>query len=450
MAEEKQRLATPLLQSLEAGDRDAFLELIKEYHPIDLADAYLGLPGPERARFVAFLPVKQTTDLVQELEQDRQIELLANLEPDKSKQVLDLMDNDDLADLLAEVGEEEKQRLLSGMDREESAAVRSLMQYPPQTAGRIMTDRYVWIPRHYTVRDAMAKLREFAELAEMIHYLYVIDEAKKLIGVLSYRNLILAEPEQPIEAIMFERVIAVRVDDDQEEVARVIARYDFLAVPVVEHDGRLVGMITVDDIIDIVIEEATEDIEKLSASGKAIDFDTKATVAASRRLPWLVLLLFIGVISGSIISLFEHALTNVIALTFFMPMIAGMTGNTGTQSLAVVVRGLSTRAVDAAAVRRLLARELLVGLLLGAACGLLISLIAFFWQGNMMLGVVVGASLAITLVIGTMAGTVIPLVLYKLKVDPAIASGPLITTLNDILSLLIYFSVASLFMAQLA
>ena len=190
-------------------------------------------------------------------------------------------------------------------------------------------------------------------------------------------------------------------------------------------------------------------MKKLSASGKAIDFDTSAIVAAYRRLPWLILLLFIGVVSGTIISQFEDTLSKVVALAFFMPMIAGMTGNTGTQSLAVVVRGLSTRDVDKKVAFRLIIREFKVGLIIGIACGILISIIAFVWQGNPILGLVVGSSLIITLIIGTLAGTVIPLILYRFKIDPAVASGPLITTLNDILSLLIYFGIATLFISYL-
>jgi magnesium transporter len=299
------------------------------------------------------------------------------------------------------------------------------------------------------VEDVMAKLREYAAIAETINYLYVIDDRRRLIGVLSYRDLILAEPGERIVNIMHERVIFVHADADQEEAARMIERYNFLALPVVDHDQCLVGIITVDDILDVVIREATEDIERLSASGKAIDFNTRAPVAAMRRLPWLVLLLLIGIVSGSIISGFEDTLASVVALAFFMPMIAGMTGNTGTQSLAVVVRGLTVRDIDAGTVQRLVIRELLVGILLGLVCGVLIAIIAYVWQGNLMLGLVVGCSLSITLVFGTLTGTVVPIVLYRLNIDPAIASGPLITTLNDILSLLIYFGIATAFLAYL-
>lgn len=211
---------------------------------------------------------------------------------------------------------EVKERFLSKMNKEESTAVQDLMKYEVETAGRLMTNRYVWIPQEYTVREVVDKLKSFAELAETINYLYVIDEEKRLVGVVSYRDLILADATEKIMDIMFSRVISVHVDTDQEEVAHVIERYDFLAVPVVDDNKTLVGIITVDDVIDVVIQEANEDIEKLSASGKDIDFDTPALVASARRLPWLILLLFIGLISGSIISGFETTLDSVVALAF--------------------------------------------------------------------------------------------------------------------------------------
>lgn len=248
---------------------------------------------------------------------------------------------------------------------------------------------------------------------------------------------------------MYSRVVKVDVHTDQEDVAKLISRYDFITLPVIEEDGKLVGVITVDDIIDVVIQEANEDIEKLSASGKSIDFTTKPFVAAYRRLPWLILLLFIGLVSGSIIDRFSATLEQVVALAFFMPMIAGMTGNTGTQSLAVVVRGLVSYDLDVKQVMKLVFRELWVGIIIGVTCAVMIALIAFVWQGNIVLGLVVGSSLLITLIIGTLAGTVIPLILYKFNVDPAVASGPLITTINDILSLLIYFGIATMFITKL-
>ncbi|WP_096155406.1 magnesium transporter [Bacillus sp. FJAT-45066] len=439
-----------IIKCLKEAKRKEFQEIIEELQPYDTAIIYQQLPDKHRTRFLTYLTIDQLTALIQELPQDNQLELFQKIGVDKSAKVMDLMDNDDLASLFEELEPEMKDAFLSKMNKAESTAVQDLMKYEPETAGRMMTNRFVWIPKTYTVREVVNKLKSYAELAETINYLYVINDEKQLVGVVSYRDLILADITAKIEDIMFSRVISVTVDQDQEEVARIIERYDFLAVPVIEEDGTLAGIVTVDDVLDVVIREATEDIEKLSASGKDIDFDTKAVVAARRRLPWLILLLFIGLISGSIISGFEETLGQFVALAYFMPMIAGMTGNTGTQSLAVVVRGLITREIDKDIVTRLVLRELGVGLIIGVVCGALISIIAFVWQPHEpMLGVVVGLSLFITLIIGTLAGTIIPLILYKLKIDPAIASGPLITTLNDILSLFIYFGIATVFLINM-
>ncbi|RBP91449.1 magnesium transporter [Cytobacillus firmus] len=443
------QITLQIIKSLKEGKKKEFHGILEELQPYDIARVFEGLPEKHHTRFLLLLSPKQIADLIQELEKPFQLEILTKLGIEKSGHVMDLMDNDDLASLLEDLSPAKLEELLSGMKEEESQIVQNIMNYPPETAGRLMTNRFVWIPQHFTVRETVDKLKGFAEYSETINYLYVIDHDKKLVGVVSYRDLILADEKEKIYDIMYSRVISVSAESDQEEAARIIERYDFLAIPVVERNNQLVGIVTVDDIIDVVIREANEDIEKLSASGKAIDFETKAFVAAYRRLPWLILLLFIGIVSGTIISGFEETLSKAVALAFFMPMIAGMTGNTGTQSLAVVVRGLVTRDIDKGVVFRLIFRELKVGLIIGFICGILISIIALVWQGNAVLGVVVGSSLVMTLIIGTLAGTIIPIILYKFNIDPAVASGPLITTLNDILSLLIYFGIATMFISKL-
>lgn len=438
-----------IIKYLKELKKDDLQQIVDELQPYDLARIYKELPLKHRHKFLLFLTSKQIAELIQELDRELQADVLQKLGVEKSSNVMDLMDNDDLADLLGELSVDKIEEFLASMGKEESQTVQSLMQYPPETAGGIMTNRYVWIRKYYTVREAVDKFKTFARIAETINYLYVLDEDKKLVGVVSYRDLLLADLDDKIEDIMFTRIISVPVDMDQEDVARTIERYDFIAVPVVDYAGRLVGIITVDDVIDVFIQEANEDIHKLAASGKDIDFNTKAYVAAFRRLPWLVLLLFIGLISGNIISSFETTLEQVVALAFFMPMIAGMTGNTGTQSLAVVVRGLVSNDIGKKEIVRLIWRELRVGLLIGVINGTLIAIIAYIWQGNIYLGLVVGLSLLATLIIGTLAGTIIPIILYQFKIDPAIASGPLITTLNDIFSLTVYFGLATYFISYL-
>ncbi len=435
------------IKNLKELKRVEFQQMIDELQPYDVAQLYKTLPEKHRHKFLVFLFPKQIAEMVEELESDYQADVLQKLGVEKASAIFDFMDNDDLADLFNELSVEKIEEYLAAMDHEDSQTVKDLMQYPADTAGGIMTNHYVWIRSYYTVREAVDKFKSFASYAESLSYLYVLNEDKQLVGVVSYRDLLLADMKEKIEDIMFTRVISVPVDMDQEDVARTIQRYNFIAIPVVDN-YKLVGIITVDDVIDVFIEEANEDIERLSASGKDIDFNTKAIVAAYRRLPWLILLLFIGLISGSIISSFQNTLHQVVALAYFMPMIAGMTGNTGTQSLAVVVRGLVSDDLDQHAILKLIFRELRVGMLIGLTNGVLIFLVASFWQ-NLTFGFVVGGSLFATLIIGTLAGTIIPLILYKFGVDPAIASGPLITTLNDIFSLSVYFGMATLFLSYL-
>ncbi|WP_342429202.1 magnesium transporter [Neobacillus sp. FSL H8-0543] len=442
-------LTLHIIKILKENKKDEFKAFLEELQPYDIAKIYEDLPEKHKARYLLYLNFDMLADLMEELDKEEQLEVLNKLGIEKSSKVLDLMDNDDLALLLNELSPEKKDSLLSGMKIEESKAVSDILNYPPETAGRIMTNRFVWIRNNYTIREAIDKLKTFAEFAESINYLYVVDEERKLVGVVSYRDLLLGDLSEKIKDIMYERVIAVNVTTDQEVVAQMTERYDFLAMPVVDDDNILVGIVTVDDVLDVVIQEANEDIEKLSATGKSIDFETKTLVAAARRLPWLILLLFIGLISGKIISSFENTLDQVVAIAFFMPMIAGMTGNTGTQSLAVVVRGLISHDINKGVIVRLISRELGVGVTIGLTCAILISIIAYFWQGSLVLGAVVGCSLFFTLIIGTLAGTIIPLILFRLNIDPAVASGPLITTINDIFSLLTYFGIATMFLKYL-
>ncbi|UHA72006.1 magnesium transporter [Paenibacillus sp. 481] len=436
-------------QAILTGEKEYIRQQLRYWQPYDIAALYRAAGFANRARLLDALKRDQLTEMMRELEPMLQLEALRSLGHERAAEVLNRMDNDDAADMMAEVGDEAKEYLLSLMAREESDTVRQLLTYEPETAGGLMTNRYVWFYDRYTVREAVEKIKAFAELTKHVHYFYVVNEQKRLVGTLSYRELVLAAEDELISRLMNEKVISVTADQDQEDVARLFEHYDFISMPVVDAEDRLIGIVTVDDVIDVLREEANEDINKLSATGKAINFRTNAWTASRRRLPWLIMLLFLGLISGSIISRFEHTLQQAVALTFFMPMIAGMTGNTGTQSLAVVVRGLASEKLDRSTVVRLLRRELFVGLIIGTVCGLAVALIAGMWQSSLALGFVVGSSLFLTVIIGTMAGTAIPLLLYRLNVDPAVASGPLITTLNDIFSLTVYFGTATLFLSYL-
>ncbi|WP_336823980.1 magnesium transporter [Sporosarcina sp. USHLN248] len=446
---DRENISRAMVHVMKEGQKDTFEKIIAELTPYEVSVQYRGLPKKRRILFLEWLSIDQLVSLLRYVTREEQVRILKKIGPVRSIELLEALKSDELAYLLTDLPDKEVEKLIGEMREEEKKAIRKKMKYPKKTAGRLMISQYVWVHKSYTVKKSVEKLKHFIDFADYLNYVYVIDDEKELIGVASYRDLLLSDPDDRITDVMTSDIVKVHELTKQNEVAKMIGRHDFFSMPVVNDDNVLVGIITADDMLDIVVQEANEDIEMLFASGKSIDFHTKPLVAAYRRLPWLIILLFIGLVSGSIISRFEATLEAVVALAFFMPLIAGMTGNTGTQSLAVVVRGLVTEEINFKSALKLIFRELLVGITLGIICGLIISIIAYVWQGNFILGLVVGSSLVATLIIGTLAGTIIPLILNKFKVDPAVASGPLITTVNDILSLLIYFGIATAFIDKL-
>ena len=442
---------TQIVDAIKIKNKTRLRELFDELHPYDQAQIIMELSIEERKELSQFFSNEEMAEIIQELDNEQQLQLIDELGIVRSSQIIVEMSSDDAADLLGELDEEKKEKLFHLLDDQEVADMRELLEYSEHSAGGIMTTEYIVIPGYYSAEETVSKLRQIAPDAETVYYLYVVDEDEKLSGVLSLRDLIIATPETKISDIMSERVVSVPVDMDQEEVAKIMEKYDFLAVPVVDKVNRLVGIITIDDVMDVVKEETTEDFTRMAAirsTGDSNDLSLNSWGAATKRLPWLVILLFVGLMSGNIIAHFEGTLDKVVALAFFMPMIAGMAGNTGTQSLAVVVRGLALGQIEKSDIPKLLTREAGVGLVVGAVNGILIAFIAMVWQGPV-LGFVIGISLFATLVVSTLAGAVVPLILNKLKIDPAVASGPFITTINDVISLTIYFTIATMFMSYL-
>ncbi|PIC68109.1 magnesium transporter [Sporosarcina sp. P21c] len=438
-----------IIQLIKDGNLESLKKAIGELEPAEVADQYKRLPLKRHTTFLEVLDKDTFVHMLGFLSKNEQLRALDLVGPVRSTELLEEMKGEDLTYLLADLSDRQVEKLIAELRHEEKKNIRQRRKYPKDSAGRIMTTRYVWIHQSYTVEKTIEKLKHYEAFAHYLNYVYIINDDKQLIGVLSYRDLLLAKPDRNVTEIMETGLAKVFDTTDQGDVAKMIGRFDFVSLPVVNEENILVGIIRADEVLDLVVREANKDIEMLFASGKSIDFQTKPLVAAYRRLPWLILLLFIGLVSGSIISKFEETLEAVVALAFFMPMIAGMTGNTGTQSLAVVVRGLVSEDLNMKKSLHLIFRELIVGIILGAVCGAAIAVIAYVWQGSFTLGLVVGSSLVATLIIGTIAGTVIPLILNKFKVDPAVASGPLITTINDILSLLIYFGIATMFISKL-
>ncbi|MCT8137025.1 magnesium transporter [Anaerobacillus sp. CMMVII] len=432
-----------IIQTIIDQNMTDFRELFFELHPTDQIDILNSVTKKQRAVFYKFVKPDEFAEIFQGLEVSKQKLYISELQQNYAIDVINNMPYDDIADFFAELPESTKELYLSQMDKDEAAEVIHLLKYDDQTAGAIMTTEYISVASSDTVGNVMNRLRLEAPEAETIYYLYVIDEQLKLVGVVSLRDLIVSPLDQSIEEVMLSRVRSVETHTDQEEVARIMKKYDFLAIPVTAQ-GMLVGIVTVDDIMDVVEEETEEDFGEISAVRGSIDANVTAFAAAKKRAPWIIMLMFLGLVTAGVIGEFEETLEAVIILAVFIPLIMDSAGNTGTQALAVVVRGLALGSVDGSSVKKMLKREFGTGLMLGLICAItLLIIIPFLYDGGLILAAIVGVSLFFTLSFSTMVGATVPLIINKLKIDPAVASGPFITTINDIMGLIIYFSIAT-------
>ncbi|MBN6889573.1 magnesium transporter [Cytobacillus horneckiae] len=439
-----------IVKHLSERNLKAFRETFLELHPTDQVEVFQSLELTGQKQVLLFLSPEEFSDIFQGLDLHEQSEVFNQLGFQYAVAMFNYMPADDVADFLLEMEVENADDILQSMDQEEANKVIELMAYAPRTAGAIMTKEFIHLSVQSTANEVIDELRQTAVDAETIYYLYVIDENHHLAGVVSLRDLIIAQPDQTVDEIMSTQVVSVFENADQEEVAHLIKEYDFLAVPVVTPDKKLVGIITVDDVIDVLEEEAAEDFDEFTASKGATDVNLTAFTAAKKRAPWIILLMFFGLITANIIGQFEETLEQIVLLAAFMPLIMGTAGNTGTQSLAVAVRGLATGSIEKTGVWKIVKRELGTGTMLGVVCMIvLMGIISIFYNGNWLLAFIVGVSLFFALSMAAVIGAMVPLVINKLKIDPAVASGPFITTLNDILSLLIYFSIATTLLDQL-
>lgn len=425
-------------------------ECLKRFHAADIAEVMKSVNLAQGVKVLRVMDSNKAAEVLMELDREVVPQLLEGLGRQRTAEIFAQMFTDDAVDLVGELPEDKQQMLLGFMDASDAKSVRELLKYGKETAGGIMTTEYVAVPKNITAGEAIEILREIAPDAETIYYIYVVNNNNQLVGIISLRELILAPPNSLIENVMRTDVISVHVRTDQEEVARQVAKYDFLAIPVVNDNGELLGIVTVDDVLDVLEEEATEDIMLMTASmdSEGQEFDASAFQRAIRRLPWLVVLLFGSLLAGNVISHFSSALEQVAALAFFITVMAGGPGNVATQSLAVVVRGLATGELGSRGVFPVIFKEVRVGLFVGVVCGVVLSIIGYLWQQSPQLGLVLGLSLALSMTVATILGSFFPLIIHKMGIDPALASGPFITTLMDVTSMLIYFSLASIILLK--
>lgn len=447
-----ERVTKALKTYLRKDDLDGFREKYLDLHPYDQAVFFRELNKNDRLKIYTYLSPKEMSDIMENIELEETEDLVTEMDPHFASMILAAMAVDDAVDILQELTQDQVASFLVIMDKKSGDEIKTLLHYEDKTAGSIMTTEYISVLQTQTAAETLQQMKLEAPEAETIYYTYVLDESKRLVGVLSLRDLIVADGDELIGDIMSENVVSISVGRNQEEIAQMVRDYDFLAVPVVDFQNHLLGIITVDDIMDVMEEEASDDYSKFAA---LIDFDgstTSPTASAKKRLPWLITLLFLGIITAKLIDSFEATLNQVSIMAIFIPLIAGMAGNAGTQSLAVAVRGLATDEYGKDISKfKMIMKELTTGLLIGVACGILVTLVVYVWKGpeNLFLGVLVGITIFATLIIANLSGALIPLLMERLKIDPAVASGPFITTLNDITSVLIYFGLATAFMSYL-
>jgi magnesium transporter len=444
---ERKRLPTEEVQAF-INNRDYFKlkRVLAETLAADIVETIDSLDLSEQVLVFRLLDKEKAAEVFSLLDHDAQEELLENFGQDRVKAIIEEMDPDDLTELFDELPDKVVRQLVRLLPLAERSMVNRLMGYPEESAGRLMTPEFIKLRQHLTVEESIAKIRAMGIDKETIYYSYVIDEMGMLIGIVSLRDLLLAPPEKRIQEIMTTNFVFAHTHDDQEEVAALLAKYDINALPVVDHDRRLVGIITIDDVLDVITEEATEDMHKMAGMEAPEDpyFSTAFLVLGRKRALWLIILLVLSYLSSVVLKHYSDVLQILVPLAFFIPMLTGTCGNTGMQSATLVIRGLATGEIELRDFLKIFMREILMGVFLGIILGLFSFVRARFVDVNPFIGIAVGTAVFVSVVAANLIGAILPLLLKKLKIDPAVSAGPFITTIIDVTSLILYFEIAQL------
>lgn len=434
-------------------DNATLLAILEGSHPADIAEAMNAISPENSLRVFGVLDNARAAEVLDELDAETARYLLDNNVPGRIADLLDRLPMDDAAEVVAEASPAQQEALLDELTArspEDAAEVRELLSYEPQTAGRLMTDKYLRLTPTMTVDEAFAAIRSASHEVETLNDLYVTEKMRvrghseeKLLGLLSLRQLARAKPADRIGDVMIKEPLTVSVDTDQQDVARLIAKYDFLAMPVLDKNGYLAGIVTIDDIIDVLVEEFNEDYMRLSGSD-AEELEKKSPAQVAKlRLPWIMATLCIELIASLVIHAFDKTLIKYVLLASFMPVISAISGNTGLQSAAIIIRGLSTGQVQLSQWKSALARQVATTLILGGACAGALGLIGGIWDGHWAFGLVVFLGMFMSVNIAGVVGTVIPLISKRAGFDPALTAGPFETAFQDVVGISIFLSLAS-------
>jgi magnesium transporter len=420
-----------------------FVRTLEEIEPEDIADILGEFSIDDKILIFNSLSEENAAVVLDDTDPQTRLQILQKSDNEKLAGIIDIMPVDEAADVIEEVAEEKREDLLDLMEKEDAEEVEEILSYPEDSAGRVMNPDFVSVEEEDAIEDAIEHIRSI-DFEQDFFSVYVVDKKLCLKGIVSIRKLLLAPKGTYIKDILDEGVHSVYVDTDQEQAAGVMRKYDLASLPVVDHSEKLVGRITVDDIIDVIDEEQAEDISMMTGTIEE-EYGTESTLQATQnRLPWLFACMLGSILTGLVIQMFELTIAEVIALVSFIPVITATGGNSGVQASTVVVRGIALGHMDLGKLKGEVLRQFKIALTLGIVCGVSLTFIANFWKNNSMVGIIVGVSLFLVVVWSNFVGVVVPMMFKKLNIDPALASGPLTTTLNDIVGVFIYLSVAAL------
>ncbi|WP_413668168.1 magnesium transporter [Mucilaginibacter sp. Mucisp86] len=423
--------------ALEADDAE--LEtVLKEYHASEIAILFEKLQQEEKERIINILPADVASEVLSEMDEEHgPAELLVNLDPEKRTEIVEELDYDDATDIISQLDEEDQQEILEDLDHEDASSIRALMTYAEDTAGGLMNSEIIKVNINHDKKDALEEIIRQSEEMEEFYTICVVDNDDILKGILSIKSVIKARADARISDLVTTDFVYVKADLDQEAVARLIKQYNLTSIPVVDDDMKLLGRVTVDDIIDVMEEENTEDILKISGVSEDEELSGNWVEAVKSRLPWLVINLGTAFLAASIIRTFDDTVAKLSIISAYMTIIAGMGGNAATQALAVTVRRISLSDLSDKQAYNTVLKEFLVGMINGAANGLIVFIVAFFYDANPMLGLVLFLAMTGNLIIAGLTGASIPLILKRVGIDPAVASSIIITTFTDCIGFLL-------------
>ncbi|AZQ59379.1 magnesium transporter [Maribacter sp. MJ134] len=439
-----EELVSEIEQLIETQKDSQLNSILEEVHYADVAEIINELNEDDATYLIKLLDSDKTSDVLTELDEDVREAILSNLSSKEIAEELEELDTDDAADIIAELPQEIVQEVISEIeDREHAKDIVDLLRYDENSAGGLMAKELVKVSENWTVTKCVKEMRAQAENVTRVHSIYVVDKEEKLMGRLSLKDLLTVSTATHIREIYIPKVDAVNVNEKPEEVAKIMSKYDLEAIPVIDEIGRLVGRITIDDIVDVIREEADKDYQMAAGISQDVEADDSIWELTRARLPWLILGLFGGAAAAVIMGGFEEMFKKYTILFLFTPLIAAMAGNVGVQSSAIIVQGLANDDIKGSVGNRLL-KEMLLALLNGVILAALLLLFTWIWKGDFLTALAISTSLIAVIVVAGFIGTFTPLFLHKRGIDPAIATGPFITTSNDIFGILIYFMIAKL------